>query len=255
VFWLPIPVMWVCFPFLVSSGIAPPELILPLFVVLTIIISALGAAVLPSPVPKDAPLAYGRHATPLLPAAPPATPPPQPAGDPLVAGARRALIGLQAAVTAHAELAAPARQDLEATIRALTGEVDAAERGLTAVSAALDGHGPPVDGRSAAARLERLDALERAGQVADPSERARLRRIVTHVREAEVARGELEDRQAAARAHLLEVAAVAERTRVELASAAVPAMSGRLARQLRSDADAVAAARHELAGRQRAPER
>ena len=99
-----------------------------------------------------------------------------------------------------------------------------------------------------AARLQRLDTLEAAGETVDPGERARLERSLAAHAAAARDRVALESDLTSAMAALLELSAAASRARRQLADPDQLRVSApRLAEELDQKLAAMAAARRELA--------
>ncbi len=262
--WMWIPAIWVSFPFLIglSEGIhvngesiedTIAMIVIPLCILATIILGVLGPKSMKRMVPEDLPLAFlraGPARTAALPEplteAPPVLSPPVLEESPRESPLFRALAqleGLRAAI-GRAALPDVAASDLRATAVRLEQEARVLARQLERLDAAENE--PQVeDAGWLQSRLDRLETMERAGEVIDGDERAQLRRAMAAF-DAQIAEeAELESRRTRCMAQLLEIGASAARTRLQLL---VPEpRSEALAVRLRQEADAATRAREELA--------
>lgn len=266
-FWVPIPIMWVAFPFLVEGLGLSPTLLIPLFVAATILVSVVGPSYSKKTLPEGLGLAYTRDlggrlaadrtpaskasqaAPPVIPSANP-VPAPQPVAAPsLVERALQSLSELRQ-VVASSSLPDAAANDLRDSVSSLERDARALDKAMGDLEAALaEEEEDPGDARWLTAQLERLETLASAGESVDERERARLQAVLDQVKAAAVARQELETRLTAHTASVLEIAAIATRTRRELLAAEDPAVTGRAVQRLRREAQAAVEAGAEIRGR------
>jgi len=258
--WLPIPLMWVAFPFLLTAG-ANVLILLPVLVIATILLGSIGPFVMPPEVPEGLGLACERDLRAHL---APGVQLPEPAraetgeetrsrGRILADRTLDRLAVLDAAIEGATALPEPARRDLRATLSGLRATAEGLGKDIERMEAALSERDPDLEAEWVVSRLDRLDTLARAGEAVDEEERVRLRRALARYEESVASRAELEARLTANIAQLLEVGATAMRTRREvLLEGAEPGSAERLVRRLEREAVAAVEARAETEHLQRA---
>jgi hypothetical protein len=166
--------------------------------------------------------------------------------------AEAALQQLDDALEADDELPAPARADLTSTAARLRrSAASLAERHDRLADAISDRGAEGAQVAGLAARLARLDTLQRAGRPVDARERARLEAALAEHTASEAAAEEVESELVATTAQLLEIAATARRVRRELVGQGAPASADELVARLSREADAVERARREASARAR----
>jgi serine/threonine protein kinase len=203
------------------------------------------------------PVAYPRSLAGLLPvgvlaAAPPARPEPEPVpeappsrGAQLRARAMSAIDALERAA-ADAELPDLARSDLRASVARMRARADELAADVDRIEQATGNIGDEADVTALRTRLERMAALERAGERVDARERDRVQQAIAAHEADRDAADRLDSELAAATAGLLELASGASRIRRELALDRDPhASADELVARLTRDAKAAVDARRE----------
>jgi serine/threonine protein kinase len=246
--WLPIPLMWISFPWL---GDALGGGVLWVFVAATVILGVLGPGRSKRLLPGGLALAYapslagGADRATEQPVA--HTEAPIQVSDGVAGAARTALAALRRSLESPA-LAAVVARDLGGTAQALASEVDELDAALKTEPPTA----PVVDRSWLRGKLERYATLERAGSPVSSAERSRVQAAMVAMERADEAADAVATMHTAARARLLEITATADEVRLGLVDTP-PAETQRLVERLRRDADAASAARRELA-RRRVPE-
>lgn len=179
--------------------------------------------------------------------------PPQSRGQGLAERARDAIAALEQAA-AEADLPDLALSDLRASTRAMTERADRLARDIDAAEAAL-APAATVDVAALNTRLERMAALERAGESVDARERSRIERALAEHAAAEEAGERLESELASATAAVVEITSAAVRLRRELTVGPDRGSADEAVRKLSREAGAAIDARREAARRARAAER
>jgi hypothetical protein len=257
--WLPIPLIWVAFPFLITMGI-DVMVLLPVLVIATIFVSVVGSSIAPPELPEGLGLACERdlraHLTPgfrLPERAPEVGEEIRSRGRILADRTLERLELLEAAIEGAGALPEVARADLRGTLGGLRATAIGLGEDIDRIEAALAEQDPDLEAEWVVSRLDRLETLARAGEAVDEEEQARLRTALAAYRESVASRAELEARLTANVAQLLEVGATAMRTRREvLLAEAEPGSAERLVRRLEREAVAAVEARAETAHLRRA---
>lgn len=170
-------------------------------------------------------------------------------GEELVRRAEVRLQALSAALDESTHLPDPALHDLRTMVIALAEEAAALGEQVDRLEAELAQIEEPADTSWAATRLRRLQTLAAEGEPVDATELHRLEQALAAEQSVLEARGRVESARTAAVAQLLEIAASASRTRLDLLARPEDARVPELVASLRKDADALARARRELASR------
>ncbi|HHO54046.1 MAG TPA: hypothetical protein ENK18_25040 [Deltaproteobacteria bacterium] len=278
-FWVPIAVGWSTSPFLIglASHVLPVavEDVLSLLMIPSLIAMSIALPVWASargrrePRAQRLPAAYRADLTealtiegaappryavgiqeptgvaePLTPEAPPSR------GQLLLARAEAALRSLQEIAESDAlQLPRPARRDLQATVRELhrsatelSAQVDQLQRALSRTGA------PEEEVALLRARRDRLQTLQRAGEIVDDAELGRLDRAIAEHEADLAAEAAVEARMASTTAQLLEIASTASRVRRELLAEPEPEhTTAQGVDRLRREVRAADAARREAA--------
>jgi serine/threonine-protein kinase len=263
IWWLPIPIGWVLFPWLMGAF---GDLVLPAMIALTIVMSVLGGNLRSHERVRGSAVAWtGDLAGTLV--AHRKVPEPRfnteeavervaaPAvatrGQLLRRRADETLTGLAAAISAAGDLPDPARYDLEATVKQLREQAAGLETEVDRLESALASGGvPEAEVASIRVRLDRLRTLRDAGDKVDAREVTRLEASIAQHEADGLAAEQVEARLSACCAELVEIASTASRVRRELVAAPKERMSADEAvRRLRDEAGLAERARREAASR------
>lgn len=176
--------------------------------------------------------------------------PSQTEGERLLDRVVDALDALDEALATDADLPDAARADLAQTAKRLRSSAVALAGQHDRLASALSDRGVQGDQvANLAARLARLDTLEKAGRAVDGHERSRLAAALAEHTASEAAAEEVESELIATKAKLIEVAATARRVRRELARGGAHHSADELVSRLSREAEMLDRARREAAAR------
>ncbi|TNE83976.1 MAG: hypothetical protein EP330_30890 [Deltaproteobacteria bacterium] len=168
-------------------------------------------------------------------------------GEELTRRAEVRLEALSVAIDRAEHLPDPAVRDLRHLVISLAEQARVLGAEVDRLEAELADHAEPTQEAGwLASRLQRLRTLQAEGESVDPSEIARLEQALAADAEAFEARGRVESALTAAVAQLLEIAAIASRTRLDLAARIDDARAPELVASLKRDAEALDRARREV---------
>ncbi|MCO4744355.1 MAG: serine/threonine protein kinase [Proteobacteria bacterium] len=244
--------IWLGFTTLVAFGVEPLFLLAPA-IVMTIVFATMGGR--RQPAWRALPLAFGEdlteHAAVGYEHVLASDEPELSRGEELLQRAQLRLDALSAAVNESTHLPEPAVRDLRSLIQQLSAQAQALAADVDRLDGEAATHDPSSSAESAwlASRRERLQTLRDAGDVVDADELARLDEALAAQAAAEEAQGRVTSRLTAAVAQLLEIAASAARTRLDLLAHSDAEAVPELVQALGRDAQAMRDARRELDAR------